>query len=113
MYFCPRHLPKMKGAPEGSCRELITLERLLDYITRYRLEVEVMWQSIGAVYWIGGRSELPAGWRYTTERLNLSIRQHVAAVGRRVTTLCKGEDGLHQQLALYHIYYNFCLPHAS
>jgi len=28
-------------------------------------------------------------------------------------TLCKGEDGLRQQLALYHIYYNFCLPHAS
>src|SRR5262249_14806641 len=47
------------------------------------------------------------------ERLNLSIRQHVAAVGRRVTTLCKGEDGLRQQLALYHVYYNFCLPHAS
>jgi IS1 family transposase len=47
------------------------------------------------------------------ERLNLSLRQHVAAVGRRVTTLCKGEDGLRQQLALYHVYYNFCLPHAS
>ena len=46
-------------------------------------------------------------------RVNLSIRQHVAAVGRRVTTLCKGEDGLLQQLALYHGYYNFCLPHAS
>ncbi len=61
MYFCPRHLPKVKGAPEGSCRALITLERLLDYITPYRLEVAVMWQSIGAVYWIGGRSELPAG----------------------------------------------------
>ncbi len=28
------------------------------------------------------------------ERLNLDIRQHVAAVGRQVTTLCKGEDGL-------------------
>jgi hypothetical protein len=28
-------------------------------------------------------------------------------------TLCKGEEGLHQQLALYHVYYNFCLPHAS
>src|SRR5690349_8899812 len=56
------------------------------------------------------------GWQINTafiERLNLSIRQHVAAVGRRVTTLCKGEDGLHQQLALYHVYYNFCLPHAS
>jgi IS1 family transposase len=47
------------------------------------------------------------------ERLNLTIRQHVAAVGRRVSTLCKGEDGIQQQLALYHVYYNFCLPHAS
>src|SRR2546426_2508667 len=28
------------------------------------------------------------------ERLNLALRQHVAAVGRRVATLCKGEDGL-------------------
>lgn len=27
------------------------------------------------------------------ERLNLDIRQRVAAVGRRVNTLCKGEDG--------------------
>jgi IS1 family transposase/transposase-like protein len=56
------------------------------------------------------------GWQIQTafvERLNLTIRQHVAAVGRRVSTLCKGEDGLRQQLALYHVYYNFCLPHAS
>ena len=56
------------------------------------------------------------GWQINTafvERLNLSMRQHVAAVGRRVTTLCKGEDGLQQQLSLYHVYYNFCLPHAS
>jgi IS1 family transposase len=58
----------------------------------------------------------PLGWQINTafvERLNLSLRQHVAAIGRRVTTLCKGEDGLRQQLALYHMYYNFCLPHAS
>jgi len=56
------------------------------------------------------------GWQINTafiERVNLSIRQHVAAVGRRVSTLCKGEDGLRQQLALYHTYYNFCLPHVS
>jgi IS1 family transposase len=56
------------------------------------------------------------GWHINTafiERVNLTIRQHVAAVGRRVMTLCKGEEGLHQQLALYHVYYNFCLPHAS
>ena len=37
----------------------------------------------------------------------------MAAIGRRVTTLCKHEDGLRQQLALYHVYYNFCLPHLS
>jgi len=56
------------------------------------------------------------GWQINTafiERVNLSIRQHVAAVGRRVSTLCKGEDGVRQQLALYQTYYNFCLPHTS
>jgi IS1 family transposase len=56
------------------------------------------------------------GWQINTafvERLHLTIRQHVAAVGRRVSTLCKGEAGVRQQLALYHMYYNFCLPHAS
>src|SRR5437016_4426854 len=56
------------------------------------------------------------GWQINTsfvERLNLTIRQHVAAIGRRVSTLCKGEEGLAQQLALYHGYYNFCLPHGS
>jgi len=56
------------------------------------------------------------GWHINTafvERINLTIRQHVAAVGRRVSMLCKGEDGLRQQLTLYSTYYNFCLPHAS
>jgi len=58
----------------------------------------------------------PHGWHINTafvERINLTIRQHVAAVGRRVSTLCKGEDGLLEQLAVFHCYYNFCLPHAS
>jgi len=58
----------------------------------------------------------PPGWQINTafiERVNLTIRQHVATVGRRVITLCKGEAGVRQQLALYHMYYNFCLPHAS
>jgi IS1 family transposase len=56
------------------------------------------------------------GWQIQTafiERINLSMRQHVAAVGRRVATVCKGENGWRQQLALYHVYSNFCLPHAS
>jgi IS1 family transposase len=58
----------------------------------------------------------PLGWQINTafiERANLSIRQHVAAIGRRVITLCKHEAGVRQQRALYHAYYNFCLPHAS
>jgi transposase-like protein/IS1 family transposase len=56
------------------------------------------------------------GWRINTafvERLNLDIRQRVAAVGRRVNTLCKSEDGLFDQLALFQTYHNFVLPHAS
>ena len=56
------------------------------------------------------------GWTINTsfvERLNLDIRQRVAAVGRRVNTLCQGEDGLRDQLAVSHVYYNFVLPHAS
>jgi len=58
----------------------------------------------------------PLGWQIHTafvERINLTLRQHVAAVGRRVSTLCKGEDGLRQQLVLFQGYHNFCLPHAS
>lgn len=56
------------------------------------------------------------GWQINTafiERVNLTLRHHVAAVGRRVLTLCKGEEGTRQQLVLYQVYYNFCLPHAS
>jgi IS1 family transposase len=56
------------------------------------------------------------GWQINTafvERLNLDIRQRVVAVGRRVNTLCTGEDGLQQQLAVFHAYHNFVLPHAS
>jgi IS1 family transposase len=58
----------------------------------------------------------PCGWQINTafvERLNLAIRQRVAAVGRRVNTRCKGENGLRQQLVLFQSYHNFVLPHAS
>jgi IS1 family transposase len=56
------------------------------------------------------------GWKINTsmvERLNLDIRQRVAAIGRRVNTLCQGTEGLQQQLAVFHAYHNFVLPHAS
>jgi IS1 family transposase len=56
------------------------------------------------------------GWTINTafvERLNLDIRQRVAAIGRRVNTLCQGEEGLRDQLVLFQVYHNFVLPHAS
>ena len=56
------------------------------------------------------------GWGINTafvERLNLDIRQRVAAIGRRVNTLCQGEAGLRDQLALFQTYHHFVLPHAS
>src|SRR5438128_4553345 len=56
------------------------------------------------------------GWTINTafvERLNLDIRQRVAAIGRRVNTLCQGETGLRDQLTLFQVYHNFVLPHAS
>ena len=47
------------------------------------------------------------------ERLNLSIRQHVAALARKVISFAKTETGLSNQLALFQAYYNFCLPHLA
>ena len=55
-------------------------------------------------------------WQINTafvERLNLSLRQRVAAMGRRSATPCKSEDGLGQHLALFQVYHNFVLPHTS
>jgi hypothetical protein len=56
------------------------------------------------------------GWQINTafvERLNLDLRQRVAAVSHRANTLCKGEDSLGQHLVLFQSYHHFCLPHAS
>ena len=49
------------------------------------------------------------GWKINTafvERLNLDLRQRVAAIGRRGNTLCQGEGSLQHQLALFHAYHN-------
>jgi len=56
------------------------------------------------------------GWQINTsfvERLNLDIRQRVAAAGRRVNTLCQGEDSWQHQLVVFQTYHNFVRPHAS
>lgn len=56
------------------------------------------------------------GWQINTamvERLNLSLRQRVAAVRRRSASACQSETGLTQPLILFQAYHNFVLPHAS
>ena len=56
------------------------------------------------------------GWQMNTAfvaRLTLSLRQRVAAIGRRSATPCKSADGLGQQLALVQVYHNCVLPHTS
>ena len=55
------------------------------------------------------------GWQINTafvERINLTIRQRVAAVGRRVTTLCKHKRAYASNWPSI-TYYNFCWRHAS
>jgi hypothetical protein len=47
------------------------------------------------------------------ERLNLDLRQRVAAIGHRVNTLCQGEAGVRDQVALFQVYHHFVLPHVS
>ena len=56
------------------------------------------------------------GWKINTafvERLHWDIRQRVAAVGRRVNTLCQGADGVPHQLVLFQRSHHGVLPHAS
>ena len=92
--------PRRRASRTGTRRRLVRVRHRVVFGT-----LEAVEQVLAA-----------CGWQINTafiERVNLTLRQHVAAVGRRVMTLCKGEDGLRQQLALYHVYYNFCLPHAS
>ena len=64
-----------------------------------------------------GQQVLVAGGRKIhtafVERLPLDLRQRVAAVGRRVKTLCQGAAGLQHQLAGFHADHNFVRPHAS
>jgi IS1 family transposase len=105
----PRPKPRWMPLPQLRYAQVIK-------VTRRRRLVEVKHRVVFGTTAAVEQVLAACGWRINTsfiERVNLSIRQHVAAVGRRVMTLCKGEDGLRQQLALYQTYYNFCLPHAS
>jgi hypothetical protein len=84
--------------------------------TRRRRIVEVIHRVV-----IGTQAKIdavlaPCGWQINTaivERLNLSLRQRVAAIRRRSANSCKSESGLTQPLVLFQVYHNFVLPHAS
>src|SRR5205809_476753 len=96
---------RVSKTPESN----MSLSRLV-CVTSIRILRSGVKRKSHAPFWNSGRRSDPP---IDCNRVNLTIRQHVAAVGRRVMTLCKGAEGLRQQLALYHVYYNFCLPHAS
>jgi hypothetical protein len=114
------HLPRSQATgpapkPRWMPRPQLLYAQVIKTVRRRRL-VDVKHRVVFGTLEAVNHVLAPRGWQINTafvERLNLSLRQHVAAIGRRVSTLCKGEDGLRQQLALYHMYYNFCLPHAS
>jgi hypothetical protein len=56
------------------------------------------------------------GWQINTAfmaRANRAMRHHVAALGRRVMTVCPGEVGLRQQRARYQTDDHWCWPHTS
>ncbi len=74
---------------------------------------EVIQQSLAAQGWQVNTAFTCPELSRRIERLNLSIRQHVSGLGRRVNTLALSPAELQQQVALYQRYYNFCLPHAS
>jgi len=83
---------------------------------RRRRIVEVKHRVVFATKTAVAQVLAACGWQINTafvERLNLSLRQRVAAMRRCSATSCKGEDGLGQHLALFQVYHNFVLPHAS
>ena len=64
----------------------------------------------------GNQGVAAQGWPINTaftERAHLARRQQVAAIGRRVMTVCNGDVGLRQQLALDQTDYHWCLPHTG
>ena len=103
--------PKRRWVP----RPQLLYAQVIKTVRRRRLvgvTHRVVFGTLGAIEQVLA----PLGWHINTafvERVNLTIRQHVAAVGRRVATLCKGEEGLRQLLALFQVYHNFVLPHTS
>src|SRR5215475_8248308 len=107
---CSRHAARIKGhtPSRAECRYRSCVQlryaQVVKTVRRRRL-VRVSHRVVFGTREAVQQGLAACGWQSNTafiERVNLSMRQHVAAVGQRVSTLCKGEDGMRQQLALYH-----------
>jgi IS1 family transposase/transposase-like protein len=47
------------------------------------------------------------------ERLNLTLRQHLAPLGRKSLGFCKEREQLHRRVTFFQAFYNFARPHRS
>ena len=91
----PRPQPRWRPLPQLLYAQVVKTARRRRLIAVKHRVVFGMQSTVDRVL-------VACGWQINTsfiERLKLSLRQHVAAVGRRTSTLCKGEDGVRQQLA--------------
>jgi IS1 family transposase len=107
----PGPAPKPRWMPLPALRYAQVVKRM-----RRRRIVEVKHRVVFSTTMAVEQVLATCGWQINTafvERLNLSLRQRVAAMGRRSATPCKSEDGLRQQLVLFQVYHNFVLAHAS
>src|SRR5215510_15746658 len=93
---------RKRGSKETTSRQVC--------VTSIRILRSGVRRKSHAPFWSSDRRSDPP---IDCNRLNLSLRQRVAAMRRHSATSCKGEDGLGQQLALFQAYHNFVLPHAS
>jgi IS1 family transposase len=105
----PAPKPRCMPLPELLYAQVVNSSRCRRVV---RVRPRVVFGPVARVNWVLAAT----GWQLNTaciERVNGAIRQHVAAVGRRVITLGKGEEGLRQQWVVYQMDHNFCLPHAA
>src|SRR6266853_120516 len=106
---CPAPKPRWMPLPGLLYAQVVKQYRRMRVV---RVKHRVVFGTMGAIEQVLSM----CGWQINTafvERPNLDMRQCVAAVGRRVNTLCHREDGLRQQLVLLQVYHNFVVPHAS
>src|SRR2546425_2552800 len=106
MRICKRFMDtaimRKRGSTETTSRQVC--------VTSIKILRSGVRRKFHAPLWSSGRRGDPST---DCNRLNLDIRQRVAAIGRRVNTLCQGAEGLRDQLVLFQTYHNFVLPHAS